>query len=112
MIIDSVAYGRIHASEEDQAQLKSCYDSVLALCREKGISTIAFPSLGTRAHHYPLEEATKVGIMSILNILKEENQFERIVLCTHMGKDSKVVNKVVSECLKEIEGVQSFYIVY
>lgn len=43
--------------------------------------------------------------MSILNILKEENQFERIVLCTHMGKDSKVVNKVVSECLKEVEGV-------
>ena len=103
MFESRVAYGRIHASEEDQIQLKSCYSSVLSLCKEKGISTIAFPSLGTRAHRYPLEEATKVGVMTILNTLKEDEHFERIVLCTHMGKDSTVVRKVVEECLKDME---------
>ena len=93
----------MHATEENQAQLKSCYTSVLSLCQSKGISTIAFPSLGTRAHHYPLAEATKVGISTIVNMLKEDNQFERIVLCTHNGRDSEVVKKVVEECLKDLE---------
>ena len=102
-VICRVAYGRLHASEENQAQLKSCYSSVLSLCEKKGITTVVFPSLGTRAHHYPLEEATQVGVMTIVNMLKEENHFDRIVLCTHNGRDSEVVNRVVQECLKEME---------
>ena len=41
--------------------------------------------------------------MTIVNMLKEENHFDRIVLCTHNGRDSEVVNRVVQECLKEME---------
>ena len=98
-----VAYGQMHASEEDEAKLRACYSSVLSICKEKGIRTIAFPSLGAKAHRYPLAEATKVGMSTILNFLGEDDLIDRIVLCTHNGRDSVVVKNVVEECLKGLQ---------
>ena len=100
----TVSYQRIHANEVEEAQLKSCYSSALSLCMEKNIRSVAFPSLGTRGHRFPLDEASKVGVMAIIGMLKEKGDaFDRVVLCTHNGKDTEVVKKTLEECLKEVE---------
>lgn len=100
----SVSYQRIHANEVEEAQLKSCYSSALSLCMEKNIRSVAFPSLGTRGHRFPLDEASKVGVMTIIGMLKEKGDaFDRVVLCTHNGKDTEVIKKTLEECLKEVE---------
>lgn len=100
----SVSYQRIHANEEEEAQLRSCYTSVLSLCNEKSIRSVAFPSLGTRGHRYPLTEAAKVGVKTIVDVLKEKgDSFDRVVLCTHNGKDADVIKQTLEACLKEVE---------
>ena len=97
----SVSYQRIHANEVEEAQLKSCYSSALSLCMEKNIRSVAFPSLGTRGHRFPLDEASNVGVMAIIGMLNEKGDaFDRVVLCTHNGKDTEVVKKTLEECLK------------
>ena len=91
-----VSYQRIHANEEEEAQLRSCYASALSLCTEKNIRSVAFPSLGTRGHRYPLSEAAKVGVKAVVDMLKEKgDSFDRVVLCTHNGKDTEVIKKTI-----------------
>ncbi|KAK8811642.1 O-acetyl-ADP-ribose deacetylase MACROD1 [Blastocystis sp. ATCC 50177/Nand II] len=100
----TVSYQRIHANEEEEAQLRSCYASALSLCTEKNIRSVAFPSLGTRSHRYPLSEAAKVGVKAVVDMLKEKgDSFDRVVLCTHNGKDTEVIKKTLEEYLKDVE---------
>ena len=88
----------------EEAQLRSCYASALSLCTEKNIRSVAFPSLGTRGHRYPLSEAAKVGVKAVVDMLKEKgDSFDRVVLCTHNGKDTEVIKKTLEECLKDVE---------
>ena len=42
--------------------LASCYRSCLELAAEKGIRTIAFPSISTGVYHFPLEEAAEIAV--------------------------------------------------
>ena len=99
-----VSYQRIHANEEEEAQLRSCYASALSLCTEKNIRSVAFPSLGTRGNSYALSEAANVGVKAVVDMLKEKgDSFDRVVLCTHNGKDTEVIKKTLEECLKDVE---------
>lgn len=68
---------------------------------KKKISTIAFPCLATRAHRYPIAEASKTEIQTILNVLQEQpDAFERIVLCTHNARDTEVVRSTLAALLE------------
>lgn len=42
--------------------LESCYQSCLELAVEKGIRSIAFPSISTGIYHFPLEAAAKIAV--------------------------------------------------
>lgn len=47
--------------------LSSCYRNCLILANSRGIKTLAFPSLGTGGHSFPVELAAKIAIDSTLN---------------------------------------------
>ena len=97
----SVSYTRIHPTELEESQLSSCYREALMLSIKKKISTIAFPCLATRAHRYPIAEASKTEIQTILNVLQEQpDAFERIVLCTHNARDTEVVRSTLAALLE------------
>lgn len=42
--------------------LESCYRSCLELALEKGIRSIAFPSISTGVYHFPLEDAARIAV--------------------------------------------------
>lgn len=42
--------------------LASCYCSCLELAVEKGIRSIAFPSISTGIYHFPVDEAAKIAV--------------------------------------------------
>ena len=50
--------GKYHEAE----LLASCYRSCLDIALEKGIRSIAFPSISTGIFRYPLDEAAKIAI--------------------------------------------------
>ena len=49
-----------HRNED--ALLASCYRNVLALVREHGIRTVAFPAISTGVYRFPLERATAIAV--------------------------------------------------
>jgi O-acetyl-ADP-ribose deacetylase (regulator of RNase III) len=49
--------------------LASCYRESLALARERGLRTVAFPSISTGAFGYPLDLAAPVAIGTVIDEL-------------------------------------------
>ncbi len=55
----------------DEARLlASCYAEALRLCREKGLESVAFPSISTGVYGYPLEEAAPVALGEVKRALE------------------------------------------
>ena len=59
--------GRYHEAE----LLASCYRSCLEIALDKGIRSIAFPSISTGIYGYPLKEAAEIAIGVAREILEE-----------------------------------------
>jgi O-acetyl-ADP-ribose deacetylase (regulator of RNase III) len=60
--------------------LASCYRSVLALAREHGLRTIAFPAISTGIYGYPPEEATRIAVAETRKFVAEHpDALDRVV---------------------------------
>ncbi len=57
----------------EEALLKSCYQSCLALARERRCRTLAFPSISTGVYRFPLEKAADIALGAIWDFLKENS---------------------------------------
>ena len=63
--------------------LKSCYKSVLKLCLENSVLTVAFPAISTGIYGYPKKEACKVAIKAVYNFLVDPGsaKIKKVVFC-------------------------------
>jgi O-acetyl-ADP-ribose deacetylase (regulator of RNase III) len=50
--------------------LARCYRSCLALVREHGIRSVAFPSISTGAYGYPIADAARIALTTVITFLK------------------------------------------
>jgi O-acetyl-ADP-ribose deacetylase (regulator of RNase III) len=61
-----------HGGDRGEPELlASCYRSVLAIARERGLRTIAFPAISTGVYGYPLDEATAVAVAEVRRFVGE-----------------------------------------
>jgi len=60
--------------------LARCYRNSLKLARDHGARSIAFPSISTGAYGYPMPEAARVALREIDAFLKDDSQFEHVLL--------------------------------
>ena len=51
--------------------MASCYYSSLSLAVEKGIRTIAFPSISTGVYRFPVQLAAEVAVSTVSRFVKE-----------------------------------------
>lgn len=51
--------------------LADCYANALRLAEEKGLASIAFPAISTGAFGYPMEEAARVALRTVLGKAKD-----------------------------------------
>ncbi|MBN1380094.1 MAG: O-acetyl-ADP-ribose deacetylase [Deltaproteobacteria bacterium] len=58
--------------------LKSAYLSSLRLASEKGLKSLAFPSISTGAYGYPLREAAQVALETAIDYVKDHDDIEQV----------------------------------
>ena len=66
-------------SRGEPGLLASCYRNSLSLARDRGLGTVAFPSISTGAYGYPVELASRIAVQAIVSFL-EEHEFPREVI--------------------------------
>jgi O-acetyl-ADP-ribose deacetylase len=61
--------------------LASCYRSSLRLATERGLTSVAFPSISTGAYRYPLREACAVAAHTVIAYLDAHPVPAQVIFC-------------------------------
>lgn len=80
--------------------LSGAYKSSLEIASKKGVKSIAFPSISTGVYGYPIGEASKIALKTVIDYLKEHPEIELVRFVLFSEKDLSVYE----ESLKELTG--------
>ena len=75
--VGPVWHGGGHGEEE---LLAGCYRNSLALAVQRGVRTIAFPSISTGAYGFPMERAARIAVGEIRKFLERDTRIEKVLL--------------------------------
>ena len=89
-------YGRDHPEAE---LLANCYRNSLTLAEENEIDSIAFPAISTGVFGYPVEEAAKVALRTVVEETERLEHVHLIRFVLFGEKDLEAHEKVLSEIL-------------
>ena len=64
----------------EEKLLRDCYRNSLALARERGLSSVAFPLISSGAYGYPKEQALRVAVAAIREVLAQHEMTVYLVL--------------------------------
>ena len=83
---------------ESEALLTDCYKNSLALAKEKGLKTVAFPLISAGVYGYPQREAIKVAVEK-MKLYKED--FDTLTLVLFGEREFEIAKKDYGEFVKE-----------
>ncbi len=62
--------------------LTSCYRAALALAREHGLKTVAFPAISTGIYGYPADRAAAIAVDTVAEALRSDGGwFDEVIFC-------------------------------
>jgi O-acetyl-ADP-ribose deacetylase len=85
--------GPVYGEEQGREAelLANCYRESLALARQHGCKSIAFPSISTGAYGYPLEEASRIALKTIHEFIREcPDALETVEIVTFAERDQRI----------------------
>jgi len=79
---------RLRAQEEENFEpavqlLSACYESALCLAEEHGIQSIGFPSVSTGAFGYPMEQAARIAMRTVIEAIPRLESLRLIRFVLH-----------------------------
>lgn len=88
--------GPIYSGKKQDADLLSaCYKNSLDLALENGCSSIAFPGISTGIYGYPLAEATKISLFTVLQWFKEHpDKIMNVYFCCFKDSELEAYNEL------------------
>lgn len=86
-----------HGRKEDAQLLASAYQSCLNLAEQKGIESIAFPSLSTGVYGYPLEEAAPIALHTIIEHVKKPTSLKQVTMVLYGNRAYQAFEKALQD---------------
>lgn len=75
--------------------LADCYRHSLQLAEEKGIRSVAFPSISTGVYGYPIEEAAGIALHEILAFLDRHPDMQEVIICCFSRRDYDIYHSTL-----------------
>lgn len=94
--VGPVWHGGGHKEDE---MLASCYRNSLALAKQHGLKSIAFPSVSTGAYGFPMERAARIALREIKAFIDREPGFEKVV-CVCFGDEAARLHREALDDLR------------
>lgn len=76
--------------------LARCYRSSLALARDHGVNSIAFPAISTGIYGYPLAPATAIAIRTVRDWLANEMKPRSVTFCCFSAEVAAVYSAALA----------------
>ncbi len=90
--------GPVYGKDQPEAVLLAdCYRNALRLAEEEEISSIAFPAISAGIFGYPLEDAARVALKTVMEEIPKLSSVKRIRFVLFSAKDLGVFEKVLDE---------------
>ena len=80
--------------------LADAYRNSLRLAVEKGLKTVAFPSISTGAYGYPIEQAAGVALEAVVDFLKGNGALNEVAFVLFDGRALSVYTTALEDLLK------------
>jgi O-acetyl-ADP-ribose deacetylase (regulator of RNase III) len=77
--------------------LEQAYQNSLKLAVEKGLKTVAFPSISTGAYGYPFKKASRVALGAVKAFLEKEDTLDEVVFVLFSGEALKAYANAAKE---------------
>ena len=77
--------------------LRGCYEHSLRLAAERGLRSVAFPSISTGAYRYPLREAARIAIAAVRDHLAGPTSIELVRLVCFSEGDLAVYRELLAD---------------
>lgn len=84
--------------------LASCYRSSLALARDIGAGSIAFPCISTGVFGYPKAQACETAVAAVCTWLSAEQLPEKVIFCCFSKDDAAIYGQRLSKLLEATNG--------
>jgi O-acetyl-ADP-ribose deacetylase (regulator of RNase III) len=82
----------------EEATLEAAYRNSLLLAMERGLRTVAFPSISTGAFGYPIDQAARTALGTIVNFLRDHSHsFDEVRMVLFSSKDKAAYEKALEE---------------
>lgn len=90
--------GPVYGRDRPEAQiLADCYRNSLGLAEENGIDSVAFPAISTGIFGYPVEEAARVALETVVEAAERLEHVRLIRFVLFGASDFEVHERVLSE---------------
>jgi len=93
--------GPVHGRDEPSEELlASCYRRALELAEDKGLSSVAFPSISTGAFGFPTDRAARIAIRTVLEQAPSLTSVKLVRFVLFSQKDQTVFANALEESLE------------
>ena len=77
---------------EDSRLLASCYQNCIGLAIKNNIKTIAFPAVSCGVYGYPVKDACRIAMDTIIRLLKENSSVEKVIFIQFSNENLRIYN--------------------
>lgn len=88
---------RYSGSPKDPELLAGAYRKSLELCSQNKIASIAFPSISTGIYGYPVEEASRIALTTVMDYLKGHPEIKLVRFVLFDARTFETYKKSLSE---------------
>lgn len=89
-------------SSNDAKLLESCYRESLRLAEGRGIKSVSFPAISTGVFGYPIEDAAKIALKTVLDTLRKTRKIELVRFVLHDSSALRVHEKVLQSLTSSV----------
>jgi O-acetyl-ADP-ribose deacetylase (regulator of RNase III) len=86
-------------SADEELLLASCYRRSLELARDNALCSIAFPAISTGIYGFPPDQAARIAVETVAEMLDGDEHFERVVLCCFDARSSALHRAELEEAI-------------
>jgi O-acetyl-ADP-ribose deacetylase len=80
----------------EEATLAECYTNSLGIAKERGLRSVAFPSISTGAYGYPIKEAGEVALGTVKEFVEREGWPPAVTFVLFSVRDLETYERLAS----------------